>query len=512
MAALHAPPGTWLCRSCGSDCGTSQARTHHERYCTSTSRSPGLGPKQHGPGVGNQAHSDKKMDQKASAGHVFSDVNGSLRVPTFRGVWITSKGKHFIKIKSTVLRNYFDSSEEAAKAYDEEVHRLGLQLDLNYHSNGTRIMYEDTAIPATTTGFDLLGGSVVPALSVINIKDLPKNVKPLLRDPRQTSRTGGNSKRFVYKYRGVCRQARKGHDRWQSQISFGGTNHYLGTFDNEWDAAAIYAWAHLILYGEEATKKAQLEGEQQQKDIATGKIPKGTATAKKTLKKKKLSPDVSFFAEKNKKKICSFFPDKTWASDIINMKDSDLMKVASSRIAARKLRVSESASCIPSTETQLPGYLMLLGLTADDFQWSFYDVLTKFQGSVDAAALHKEYGIGGYNSQFCCVLRGTSITLGRATKELDDAATSLSMTHKLGGPVGFDLDCHVGGTCSFLAAKIQYIDSNHILFSALNDSDVVTLNGKQVTPNMGSLRLHHQDVCGVGARVFIIVKPDQCKI
>ena len=33
IAALHAPPGTWLCRSCGSDCGTSQARTHHERSC-----------------------------------------------------------------------------------------------------------------------------------------------------------------------------------------------------------------------------------------------------------------------------------------------------------------------------------------------------------------------------------------------------------------------------------------------------------------------------------------------
>lgn len=71
-------------------------------------------------------------------------------------------------------------------------------------------------------------------------------MKPLLRDPKQTSRTGGNSKRFVYAYRGVCRQARKGHDRWQSQISFGGTNHYLGTFDSEWDAAAIYGKIELV--------------------------------------------------------------------------------------------------------------------------------------------------------------------------------------------------------------------------------------------------------------------------
>lgn len=72
------------------------------------------------------------------------------------------------------------------------------------------------------------------------MQDLPEGVVPLLRDPRQTSRNGGNIKRHVYKYRGVCRQARKGHDRWQSQISFGGHNHYLGTFDTEWDAAAIY--------------------------------------------------------------------------------------------------------------------------------------------------------------------------------------------------------------------------------------------------------------------------------
>lgn len=59
-----------------------------------------------------------------------------------------------------------------------------------------------------------------------------------------------------------------------------GQNHYLGTYDSEWDAAAIYAWAHLILYGEEATRQAQKEGEeaaaayeQEKKDIAAGKIP-----------------------------------------------------------------------------------------------------------------------------------------------------------------------------------------------------------------------------------------------
>lgn len=100
------------------------------------------------------------------------------------------------------------------------------------------MQYDDkvTEVPEKSTDT----AAVVPALAVINIKDLPKHVKPLLRDPNQTSRTGGNSKRYVYAYRGVCRQQRKGHDRWQSQISFNGCNHYLGTFDSEYDAAAVY--------------------------------------------------------------------------------------------------------------------------------------------------------------------------------------------------------------------------------------------------------------------------------
>ena len=139
---------------------------------------------------------------------------------------------------------------------------------------------------------------------------MPKDVKPLLRDPRQTSRTGGNSKRHVYAYRGVCRQARKGHDRWQSQISFGGTNHYLGTFDSEWDAAAVYAWAHLILYGEEATKKAQQEGEEaaaayerEKAAIAAGEVlpPPPKPEKKKKPKRKAASADGNESATKKTK-------------------------------------------------------------------------------------------------------------------------------------------------------------------------------------------------------------------
>ena len=280
VAALHAPPGTWLCRTCGSDCGTSQARTHHERACgqpEAGTEVPGAkeggAPANFGPPgvVGKKAKGNKKPSEPKD-----KDADGSFRVPGYRGVWVNAAGKHFVKIRNEPLMHddsddimYFDVVEDAALKHDEILHEQGIAkgAELNYNKkDGSRVIYDDNAAAsAAGRGVEMLGGgsgSVVPALSVINIKDLPKDVKPLLRDPRQTSRTGGNSKRHVYAYRGVCRQARKGHDRWQSQISFGGTNHYLGTFDSEWDAAAVYAWAHLILYGEEATRKAQLEGEE----------------------------------------------------------------------------------------------------------------------------------------------------------------------------------------------------------------------------------------------------------
>mmetsp|Transcript_27369 Transcript_27369/g.41420 ORF Transcript_27369/g.41420 Transcript_27369/m.41420 type:complete len:1311 (-) Transcript_27369:149-4081(-) len=314
IAALHAPPGTWLCRTCGIDCGTSQARTHHERACgqptegaeEKDSTGAAFGP----PGVvGKKAKGSKKPSESQD-----KDADGSFRVPGYRGVWVNPAGKHFVKIEKKALTHnggelkYFDTVDQAACEHDKVLQERGTQkeMELNFQPDGSRIVYdENAAASAAGRGVEMLGGgssSVVPALSVINIKDLPKDVKPLLRDPRQTSRTGGNSKRHVYAYRGVCRQARKGHDRWQSQISFGGTNHYLGTFDSEWDAAAVYAWAHLILYGEEATKKAQREGEEaaaayerEKAAIAAGEIlppaPKPEKKKKVTKKRGKKADD-----------------------------------------------------------------------------------------------------------------------------------------------------------------------------------------------------------------------------
>ena len=247
LSTHHAPPGTWLCRTCKVDCVTSQARTHHERSCGQAKDRIGLGadrPAAKSTGGVSKLNVAKKRGKTlkgVTTNKEEKDADGSTRVPSYKGVWVDQQGKYFVKIEGDRTPETYENIDAAAKKHDELVRSNGEneKAEFNFESNGNRIAYEDMSTSSTTS----LGGgtqSVVPALSVINIKDLPSDVKPLLRDPRQTSRTGGNSKRHVYAYRGVCRQARKGHDRWQSQISFLGVNHYLGTFDSEWDAAAIY--------------------------------------------------------------------------------------------------------------------------------------------------------------------------------------------------------------------------------------------------------------------------------
>jgi len=197
------------------------------------------------------------------------DEDGSFKVPGFLGVWMNPAGQYFLKVNSTTLfeevhekKNpdgtkplYFESPEGAACHYDSIV-PAGAQR--NYFSNGKRIVYQDKA-PVAVCGGKLKGSSafsasVLSALSVINIKDLPKDIKPLLSDPKQHWRSGNT-------YRGACRQGKK-ENRWRSRIYFRGAAYKLGTYDSEWDAARIFAWAYLILHGEEATKKIQREAEE----------------------------------------------------------------------------------------------------------------------------------------------------------------------------------------------------------------------------------------------------------
>jgi len=520
----HAPPGTWLCRTCKADCVTSQARTHHERSCGQTS-----------------AGSGSKNESSATA------TSGASKKDAGKKKGKTAKGGS-----------------------------AGTKEDKN--ADGS------VRVPSTTG----LGGGVVPALSVINIKDLPPGVKPLLRDPRQTSRTGGNSKRHVYAYRGVCRQARKGHDRWQSQISFLGVNHYLGTFDSEWDAAAIYAWAHLILYGEEATRKAQQEGEeaaaayeQEKKDIAAGIIPvppaKPDKKAKQTPKKKteeklatkkgkkgtkeeklvvakrkpgrpkknpegsptKQPPAKRLKTTAGKEDIAPILAKSVGKATILapipkfaEMSDDELTREAAIRmVAARSVNY-----CI--TEVQLPapihidfmpcvprmtglyhqmGCALLVGLDPHLFSWNIDSIISnQYFGSHSERrnathALTAEFGKDGLNQQFRCLVQGSNTVIGCASSRMKRVYSSLGMrSPPMGGPIG-RIDCNTGGNskcCSETAACIRFVptDTGDFQFSALS-SDLITMNGQRITPEMGSFPLFNEDICTIGSRVFLFLLP-----
>lgn len=193
VSALHAPPGTWLCRSCGSDCITSQARTHHERSCgqpsagapfAEQSNTVGATPTVGQGGSGKSGVGKKKANRSAalasqSGAAEEKDPDGSFRVPGYRGVWVNKAGKHFVKIDGQRLTMgdrqenllLFDHIDDAAKKYDETVKekKAGQKVELNFKPDGSRIIYEDIA-PASTSGLGGSAASVVPALSIINIK------------------------------------------------------------------------------------------------------------------------------------------------------------------------------------------------------------------------------------------------------------------------------------------------------------------------------------------------------
>jgi hypothetical protein len=82
---------------------------------------------------------------------------------------------------------------------------------------------------------------------------------------------------------------------------------------------------------------------------------------------------------------------------------------------------------------------------------------------------------------------------------------------QIGAGVGV-IDCNIGGaplSCSETAATIRYAPTTagDFQFTALNDDDIVTLNGKRITPGMGSFPLFNEDICTVGARVFVFLLP-----
>ena len=310
--------------------------------------------------------------------------------------------------------------------------------------------------------------------------------------------------------------------------------------------------------------------EREKKDIAAGKvIPPPPKPAKKKRKKKETKTDggeegdatesvdgTTPEAKKAKKKrapkegkgspgsmpesdplltkaaidVPILAPRKTYET----MSDSEMLQSASARlVAARSIRSSPEevnrqlpipldlrpcapmASVLANTPT---GGALLMGLPPLLFGWNVDTFLsTQYFDSVQTlevatAALNNEYGINRYNDSFRTVVQGTVCVIGRASRRMERAWNRLGLGDiPLGGTIG-DVDCNIGGladTCSETAATIAFCPSGGSAFQfyANNDTDIVTLNGKRIKACTGSFPLFNEDVCTVGARVFVFLLP-----
>lgn len=104
-----------------------------------------------------------------------TEADGSRKVPTYKGVWVDKNGKYFVKFEGKRVYDTDNgvvrichSKDEAAKRYDEIASASNSKALLNFNADGSRILGEEEPPFAAASGIG--GSSVVPALSVINIK------------------------------------------------------------------------------------------------------------------------------------------------------------------------------------------------------------------------------------------------------------------------------------------------------------------------------------------------------
>jgi hypothetical protein len=364
-----------------------------------------------------------------------------------------------------------------------------------------------------------------------------------------------------------------------------GQNHYLGTFDSEWDAAAIYAWAHLILYGEEATKQAQKEGEEaaaayerEKQDIAEGKISAPeikTEKKKRTPTKKKdddadvAKPELPSSIEKSQKrkrsstgnivsekkiKVLSEKKGKKFSTTVSarlkesitgiitkgvaratilyrhgqfeTLDDLELMAIAAKRLKGARdvlyngslmsLAPPVSRPCLPEQSTNRAGIAMLVGLSPASCGWdlqAFVDtngIRSKEYLMTAIQLLVVDYDEDGANEKFISVIQGTVSVIGCANQKTQQAYQRLGLgVPPIGGTIG-RIDCHIGGapaTCSESSACIRFAPTHESDFqmSCLTADDVVSVNGRRLSHDEGSVPLCNGDICSVGARVFSFV-------
>ena len=212
--------------------------------------------------------------------------------------------------------------------------------------------------------------------------------------------------------------------------------------------------------------------------------------------------------------------------------DSEMIQAAAMRIeGARNFRDEETNHTLPISVNLRPcapmasvlaktpvGGAMLMGLSPLLFGWNVDTFLSGLyfnfvhNAEVASVALNNEYGVNQFNDSFRTVVQGTKCVIGRASERMERAWELLGLgSIPLGGTAG-ELDCNIGGllgSCSDAAATIAFCPSggSNFQFRANNDSDIVTLNGQRIISSTGSFPLFNEDVCTVGARVFVFLLP-----
>lgn len=341
------------------------------------------------------------------------------------------------------------------------------------------------------------------------------------------------------------------------------------SFSYTFSCRVLLAWAHKLLYGVEATLQAQKEGEEaaaayekEKKDAAAGIAPTPVSVPKVETKKNKPGrkpKDIDTGGDVSKKRgpkddgggpvkkrpkatvdkeslapILSKSATRAVAlstrNAFVELKDVELSEITAKRlvavrnlfhvvseIPARAPSTSDFRPCIPiaSVPTQFTGGALLYGLPASLFGWTPREWLdgTDFVSNEKAEdTLDYEFGSQGENEKFKSLVQGTVTIMGCASRRTLRVFASLDAgSPPFGGAVG-SIDCHIGGNpraCSESAAVIRYLPTSvsGFQFSALSDNDMVTMNGKRITPGMGSFPLFSGDVCSVGPRVFVVLLP-----
>lgn len=310
----------------------------------------------------------------------------------------------------------------------------------------------------------------------------------------------------------------------------------------------------MILYGEEATRKAQKEGEDAVAAFdKAGFDPKVApkvrrASSKGAMTTSKLPPPEINPKCLDSKELSRLVSDTAFMLSSGNKGSSKLALVLSRRDVAEEdenglRRIISSApdtklrSYSPSTAACASGRgeriaapmslgqsvqrfinsgntAVLVGINPSDFNWKISDFIqSQNLPHPDAYTrlLNEEFGPKGKNRCWCAAMISPSITIGRRSEKIRSCTVPACEL-----PFTFAVEsCNIGGNslCGESAAAVQFNPTKFSNFQITAKSDhVVTINGKRLVPKSGPIPLKHMDVCSVGSRVFAFIEVKSLQI